>query len=141
MDKLDFLKNQVKQKEEDITLRGMFKSMMSQLNQYAVDEESGKLSSSLLGDVVMTAIPGVGLAGTIGRKPFRQLLPSLTRKIGGTQKAWKETFSRDVLDEIDKNQGYFYNSVRLFERGLPETDVRYPLAKKAHDFYYNVIKK
>ena len=136
MDKLDFLKNQVKQKEEDITLRGMFKSMMSQLNQYAVDEESGKLSSSLLGDIVMTTMPAVGVAGTIGRKAFRQLLPSLTRKIGGTQKAWRET-----LDEFEKNQGFFYNNVRLFERGLPETDVRYPLAKKAHDFYYNVIKK
>lgn len=141
MDKLDFLKNQVKQKEENITLRGMFKSMMSQLNQYAVDEESGKLSSSLLGDLAITSMPVVGLAGTIGRKSFRKLLPSLTNKIGGTQKAWKETFGREVLDEFEKNQGFFFNNVRLFEKGLPETDIRYPLAKKAHDFYYNVIKK
>tara|TARA_R100000231_G_scaffold86317_1_gene65536 strand:+ start:296 stop:721 length:426 start_codon:yes stop_codon:yes gene_type:complete len=141
MNKLDFLKNQVKQKEEEITMRGRIKSFINDIKEYAVDEESGKLSSSLLGDVVMTTMPGVGLAGTIGRKPFTKLLPSLTRKIGGTQKAWKETFSRDVLDEIDKNQGYFYNSVRLIEKGLPETDVRYPLAKKSYDFYYNVIKK
>ena len=141
MDKLDFLKNQVKQKEEDITLRGMFKSMMSQLNQYAVDEESGKLSSSLLGDLAMTAVPGVGVAATIGRKPFTKLLPSLTSKIGGTQKAWKETFSRDILDEFDKNQAFFYDSVRLIERGLPKTDQRYPLAKKTYDFYFNKVKK
>ena len=120
MDKLDFLKNQVKQKEEDITLRGMFKSFINDIKEYAVDEESGKLSSSLLGDVVMTTMPAVGVAGTIGRKAFRQLLPSLTRKIGGTQKAWKETFGRETLDEFEKNQGFFYNNVRLFERGLPE---------------------
>ena len=141
MDKLDFLKNQVKQKEEDITLRGRIKSFINDIKEYAVDEESGKLSSSLLGDVVMTTMPAVGVAGTIGRKAFRQLLPSLTRKIGGTQKAWKETFNREVLDEFDKNQGFFFNNVRLFEKGLPETDVRYPLAKKAHDFYYNKVKK
>ena len=88
----------------------------------------------------MTAMP-VGLAGTIGRKSFRKLLPSLTNKIGGTQKAWKETFGREVLDEFEKNQAFFFDNVRLLERGLPETDVRYPLAKKAYDFYYNVIKK
>lgn len=142
MDKLDFLKNQVKQKEEDITLRGMFKSMMSQLNQYAVDEESGKLSSSLLGDLAMTAVPGVGVAGTIGRKPLAKLIPSLVNKIGAKKTDWKNAgFSRDILDEFDKNQAFFYDSVRLIERGLPKTDQRYPLAKKTYDFYFNKVKK
>tara|TARA_R100000697_G_scaffold10961_1_gene16775 strand:+ start:546 stop:971 length:426 start_codon:yes stop_codon:yes gene_type:complete len=141
MDKLDFLKQEVNQKQDNITLRGMLKSMMGQINQYAFDEESGKLSSSLLGDLAMTAIPGVGLAGTIGRKPLTKLLPSLTKRIGGTQKDWRNTFSRDVLDEFDKNQGFFYSTIRLIDRGLPETDVRYPFAKKTADFYYNKIKK
>jgi len=142
MDKLDFLKNQVKQKEEDITLRGMFKSMMSQLNQYAVDEESGKLSSSLLGDLAMTAVPGVGVAATIGRKPLTKLIPSLVNKIGAKKSDWKNSgFSRDILDEFDKNQAFFYDSVRLIERGLPKTDQRYPLAKKTYDFYFNKVKK
>ena len=89
----------------------------------------------------MTAVPGVGVAATIGRKPFTKLLPSLTNKIGGTQKAWKETFNREILDEFERNQGFFFNNVRLIERGLPETDVRYPLAKKAYDFYFNKVKK
>ena len=142
MDKLDFLKNQVNQKEEEITMRGRIKSFINEFQKYAIDEESGKLSSSLLGDVVMSTMPLVGVAGTIGRKPLTKLIPSLVNKIGAKKSDWKNSgFSRDILDEFDKNQAFFYDSVRLIERGLPKTDQRYPLAKKTYDFYFNKVKK
>ncbi len=117
-------------------------NVLRNMQSYSVDEESGKLSSSLLGDVMSTAVPGLGLAGTIGRRPLAKLIPSLAKKIGGKQSDWKKAgFSREILDEFGRDQSFFYNSVRLIEQGLPQSDQRYLLAKKAYDFYYNKIKK
>lgn len=132
----------VETKNKQGTLSDMMQGILRSLESYAVDEESGKLSSSLLGDVMSTAIPGLGLAGTLGRKPLSKLIPSLADKIGAKKADWKKSgFSREILDEFDKNQGFFFNNVRLMEQGLPQSDVRYPLAKKVFDFYYSKIKK
>tara|TARA_R100000995_G_C3484510_1_gene126346 strand:- start:4243 stop:4650 length:408 start_codon:yes stop_codon:yes gene_type:complete len=134
--------NNIETKNKQNSLSDMMQGILRNLKSYAIDEESGKLSSSLLGDVAMTAIPGVGLAGTIGRKPLSRLIPSLAKKIGGKQSDWKKAgFSREILDEFGRDQSFFYNSVRLIEQGLPQSDQRYLLAKKAYDFYYNKIKK
>jgi hypothetical protein len=132
----------VETKNKQGTLSDMMQGILRNLESYSVDEESGKLSSSLLGDVMSTAIPGLGLAGTLGRKPLSKLIPSLADKIGAKKADWKKSgFSREILDEFDKNQGFFFNNVRLIEQGLSQSDVRYPLAKKVFDFYSNKIKK
>ena len=132
----------VETKNKQGTLSDMMQGILRSLESYSVDEESGKLSSSLLGDVISTAVPGLGLAGTLGRKPLTKLIPSLANKIGAKKADWKKSgFSREILDEFDKNQEFFFNNVRLMEQGLPQSDVRYPLAKKVFDFYYNKIKK
>jgi hypothetical protein len=132
----------VETKNKQSTLSDMMQGILRNLESYAVDEESGKLSSSLLGDVMSTAVPGLGLAGTLGRKPIAKLIPSLANKIGAKKADWKKSgFSREILDEFDKNQEFFFNNVRLMEQGLPQSDIRYPLAKKVFDFYYNKIKK
>jgi hypothetical protein len=132
----------VETKNKQGTLSDMMQGILRNLESYAVDEESGKLSSSLLGDVMSTAVPGLGLAGTLGRKPIAKLIPSLANKIGAKKADWKKSgFSREILDEFDKNQEFFFNNVRLMEQGLPQSDIRYPLAKKVFDFYYNKIKK
>ena len=132
----------VETKNKQGTLSDMMQGILRSLESYAVDEESGKLSSSLLGDVMSTAIPGLGLAGTLGRKPLSKLIPSLADKIGAKKADWKKSgFSREILDEFDKNQGFFFNNVRLMEQGLPQSAVSYPLAKKVFDFYYSKIKK
>jgi hypothetical protein len=132
----------VETKNKQGTLSDMMQGILRNLESYAVDEESGKLSSSLLGDVISTAVPGLGLAGTLGRKPIAKLIPSLANKIGAKKADWKKSgFSREILDEFDKNQEFFFNNVRLMEQGLPQSDIRYPLAKKVFDFYYNKIKK
>ena len=132
----------VETKNKQGTLSDMMQGILRNLESYSVDKESGKLSSSLLGDVMSTAIPGLGLAGTLGRKPLSKLIPSLADKIGAKKADWKKSgFSREILDEFDKNQGFFFNNVRLIEQGLSQSDVRYPLAKKVFDFYSNKIKK
>jgi hypothetical protein len=132
----------VETKNKQGTLSDMMQGILRNLESYSVDEESGKLSSSLLGDVMSTAIPGLGLAGTLGRKPLSKLIPSLADKIGAKKADWKKSgFSREILDEFDKNQGFFFNNVRLIEQGLSQSDVRYPLAKKVFDFYSSKIKK
>ena len=132
----------VETKNKQGTLSDMMQGILRNLESYAVDEESGNVSSSLLGDVMSTAVPGLGLAGTLGRKPIAKLIPSLANKIGAKKADWKKSgFSREILDEFDKNQEFFFNNVRLMEQGLPQSDVRYPLAKKVFDFYYNKIKK
>jgi len=132
----------VETKNKQGTLSDMMQGILRNLESYSVDKESGKLSSSLLGDVMSTAIPGLGLAGTLGRKPLSKLIPSLADKIGAKKADWKKSgFSREILDEFDKNQGFFFNNVRLMEQGLSQSDVRYPLAKKVFDFYSSKIKK
>ena len=132
----------VETKNKQGTLSDMMQGILRNLESYPVEEESGKWSSSLLGDVMSTAIPGLGLAGTLGRKPLSKLIPSLANKIGAKKADWKKSgFSREILDEFDKNQGFFFNNIRLIEQGLSQSDVRYPLAKKVFDFYSSKIKK
>jgi len=90
----------VETKNKQGTLSDMMQGILRSLESYAVDEESGKLSSSLLGDVISTAVPGLGLAGTLGRKPLTKLIPSLANKIGAKKADWKKSgFSREILDE------------------------------------------
>ena len=131
----------VETKNKQKTLSDMMQGILRNLESYAIDEESGRLSSSLLSDVMLTAVPGLGLAGTIGRKPLAKLIPSLSKKLGAKKADWKKSgFNREILDEFDKNQEFFFNNVRLIEKGLPKSDIRYPLAKKVFDFYNTKIR-
>ena len=81
----------VETKNTENTLSSMMQNVLRNMQSYSVDEESGKLSSSLLGDVMSTAVPGLGLAGTIGRRPLAKLIPSLANKIGAKKADWKKS--------------------------------------------------
>lgn len=140
MESLDYLKEQVSSKEENISFNSMLKKYLNNINQsiynYAVDEDEGKLSSSFLDDLILGAIP-IGRIRGINKLDIGK---RLSRRMGfGDPKQWLKEFGEEGsynLLTTFRGKGSFFDIINKFKAGkIPKDSQNYNLFKKYSDFY------